>query len=190
MQPQILATAPPTSPLPSRGVFQLAPDQDAALAQDVCLTPGALELAAVSVYINGTFAWCGRPLLLSMCSLSRIAQVSGCASLPGLMACLRLTSMRRTRVSCILLHPTKLRAAWSRRRRPRQHRVGMGVAGRVCDMQEVSELQEPCEACAACCVLGGVLGTSKTGISLTAVLTLLLGWYLRAQDAEPVIRRA
>ena len=57
--PQILATAPPTSPLPSRGVFQLVPNQDAALAQDVCLEPGALELAAVSVYINGTFAWCG-----------------------------------------------------------------------------------------------------------------------------------
>ncbi len=39
-------------------MFRYAPDQDAAVAQDVCLTAGALELATVSVYINGTFAWC------------------------------------------------------------------------------------------------------------------------------------
>ncbi len=54
---QILAKAPPTSPLPTKAVFRYAPESDTAVAQDVCLHGGFLELATVSVYINGTFTW-------------------------------------------------------------------------------------------------------------------------------------
>ena len=54
---QILAGAPPTSPLPTRAVFQYAPSRDSAVGQDICLQAGVLELSTVSVYINGTFTW-------------------------------------------------------------------------------------------------------------------------------------
>ena len=54
---QILDTAPPTYPLPTRAVFQYAPSRDIAVGQDICLQAGVLELSTVSVYINGTFTW-------------------------------------------------------------------------------------------------------------------------------------
>ena len=54
---QLLAGAPPTSPLPTRAVFQYAPSRDSAVGQDICLQAGVLELSTVSVYINGTFTW-------------------------------------------------------------------------------------------------------------------------------------
>lgn len=54
---QILDTAPPTYPLPTRAVFQYAPPKGAAVGQDICLQTGVLELSTVSVYINGTFTW-------------------------------------------------------------------------------------------------------------------------------------
>ena len=54
---QILSTAPPTSPLPDRAVFQYTPPRDTAIGQDICLQSGVLELSTVSVYINGTFTW-------------------------------------------------------------------------------------------------------------------------------------
>lgn len=54
---QILAQAPPTAPLPTKAVFRYAPETDTAVAQDVCLQDGFLDLATVSVYINGTFTW-------------------------------------------------------------------------------------------------------------------------------------
>ena len=57
---QILDHVPPTYPLPTRAVFRYALPADASVAQDVCLQPGVLELATVSVYINGTFVWCVR----------------------------------------------------------------------------------------------------------------------------------
>lgn len=54
---QILDTAPPTYPLPTRAVFRYAPPKDVAVGQDICLQTGVLELSTVSVYINGTFTW-------------------------------------------------------------------------------------------------------------------------------------
>jgi len=54
---QILATAPPTYPLPTRAVFRYSAPVDTIIAQDVCLQDGFLDLATVSVYINGTFTW-------------------------------------------------------------------------------------------------------------------------------------
>ena len=57
MPMQILDTAPPTYPLPTRAVFRFAPTQDVSVGQDICLQSGVLELATVSVYINGTFTW-------------------------------------------------------------------------------------------------------------------------------------
>ena len=54
---QLLANVPPSSPLPTKAVFRYVPETDAAVAQDVCLRDGYLDLATVSVYINGTFTW-------------------------------------------------------------------------------------------------------------------------------------
>ena len=66
---QILDRVPPTYPLPTKAVFRYAPPDDASVAQDVCLQPGVLELATVSVYVNGTFVWCGPrlPMALHAC---------------------------------------------------------------------------------------------------------------------------
>ncbi|CAL8468064.1 g7603 [Coccomyxa elongata] len=73
-QEPILANAPPTSPLPTKAVFRYAPESDTAVAQDVCLHAGFLELATVSVYINGTFTW----------TLSQAIDNSDCVHVPAL----------------------------------------------------------------------------------------------------------
>ncbi|BDA42249.1 probable lysyl endopeptidase at N-terminal half [Coccomyxa sp. Obi] len=70
----ILAKAPPSSPLPTKAVFRFAPETDTAVAQDVCLHDGFLDLATVSVYINGTFAW----------TLSQAIDNSDCVHIPAL----------------------------------------------------------------------------------------------------------